>query len=120
MPSPAEEGLRLAEGDLEVGADRIGFSPSLGFSALHGGVLCLTGHLREGGAELDRAIELARASQQLLPLSFCHSLQVFRCEITGEAASALAHAREALEYAERTGAISRESTPTRPRVRERA
>jgi hypothetical protein len=32
-----------------------------------------------------------------------HGHQVFRCEITGEPASALAHARESVDYAERTG-----------------
>ncbi len=58
---------------------------------------------QEGGAELDRVIELARASQQFTPLWVSHSFHVFRCEVTGEAASALAHARQAVEYAERTG-----------------
>ncbi|HSD10723.1 MAG TPA: hypothetical protein VLF14_07050, partial [Candidatus Binatia bacterium] len=32
----AEEGLRLAEGNLDLGADRIGFSPSLGLSSFRG------------------------------------------------------------------------------------
>jgi tetratricopeptide (TPR) repeat protein len=31
------------------------------------------------------------------------NFHVFRCEVTGEAASAVAHARQAVEYAERTG-----------------
>src|SRR5439155_21186575 len=38
-----EEGLRLAQGDLDLGADRIGFSPSLGLSCWHGVALSLTG-----------------------------------------------------------------------------
>src|SRR5262249_40066343 len=50
----AEQGLGLARGDLDLGADRAGFSPSLGFSCLHGVALSLTGRAREGGAELDR------------------------------------------------------------------
>jgi hypothetical protein len=54
----AEEGLRLARGDLGLGADRIGLSPSLGLSSVHGAALGLTGRPREGGAELDRVIEL--------------------------------------------------------------
>jgi tetratricopeptide (TPR) repeat protein len=99
----AEEGLRIAHGDLNLGADRIGLSPSLGFSCLHGAALILTGRPREGGVELDRVIELARASQQLTPLWFSHALHVFRCEVTGEAAPALAHGRQAVDYAERTG-----------------
>jgi hypothetical protein len=53
--------------------------------------------------ELDRATELARASQQLLPLWASHFHHTLHCEVTGESALALAHAREALECAERTG-----------------
>jgi hypothetical protein len=59
----AEQGLGLARRDLDLGADRLGFSPSLGLSFMHGGALSLTGHPREGATELDRVIELARASQ---------------------------------------------------------
>ncbi len=99
----AEEGLGLAQGDLDLGADRLGLSPSLGLSCWRGVALSLTGHPREGEAELDRVIEPARMSQQLLPLYLSHTLDVLRCEVTGEAALALAHGREAVEYAERTG-----------------
>jgi tetratricopeptide (TPR) repeat protein len=63
----------------------------------------MTGHPREGATELDRVIELARASQQLLPLSASHVWHVFRLEVTGEVAPALAHGREAVDHAERTG-----------------
>jgi tetratricopeptide (TPR) repeat protein len=98
-----EEGLRLAEGDLVLGADRIGVSPSLGLSHWHGGALIRTGRPREGGAELDRVIELARMPQQLAPLSVAHAVHVMRCEVTGEAAPALAHGRQAVDYAERIG-----------------
>ena len=99
----AEQGLGLAQGDLDLGADRIGFSPSLGLSFWHGVALSLTGRPREGAAELDRVIELARTSQQLMPLCVSHAFHVLRCEVTGEAAPALAHGREAVDYAERTG-----------------
>jgi tetratricopeptide (TPR) repeat protein len=99
----AEQGLELARGDVNLGADRIGFSPSLGFSTFRGLALSLMGRLQEGGAELDRTIERARALQQFTPLWVSHNCHVFRCEVTGEASSALAHAREAVEYTERTG-----------------
>jgi tetratricopeptide (TPR) repeat protein len=98
-----EQGLGLARGDLDLGADRLGFSPSLGLSLWLGATLSVTGHPRDGAAELDRVIELARTSQQLTPLSTSHALHVLRCEVTGEAASALAHGRQAVDYAERTG-----------------
>jgi tetratricopeptide (TPR) repeat protein len=99
----AEQGLGLAREDPKLGADRLGFSPSLGLSYMHGGALILVGHPREGGKELDRVIELAHTSQQLVPLSTSHSQHVSRCEVTGEAAPALAHGRQAVDYAERTG-----------------
>jgi class 3 adenylate cyclase/tetratricopeptide (TPR) repeat protein len=102
----AEQGLELARGDIDLGADRIGFSPSLGLSCWHGLALCLTGNPRNGAAELDRVIERARASQQLQALVLSHGSHVFRCEITGEAAPALAHGREAVDHAERTGSQS--------------
>ncbi len=98
-----EQGLGLARGGLGLGADRIGFSPSLGLSCWRGAALSLTGRPREGAAELDQVIELARTSQQLTPLWFSHAVHVFRCEVTGEAVPALAHGREAVDYAERTG-----------------
>jgi hypothetical protein len=100
----AEKGLWLAQGDLGLGADQIGFSPSLGLSGWHGVALSLTGHPRDGGAELDRVIERARMSEQLMPLCRSHFHHVLRCEVTGETAPALAHGREAVNYAERTGA----------------
>jgi class 3 adenylate cyclase/tetratricopeptide (TPR) repeat protein len=100
----AQQGLELAQGDLCLGADYVGFSPSLGCSFFHGFVLSLTGRPRDAAGEFDRAISLARASQQLALVWIGHSYQVLRCEVTGEAAPALAHARESLDYAERTGA----------------
>ncbi len=98
-----DQGLGLARGDVGLGVDRIGFSPSLALSALHGMLLSLMGRPREGGAELDRVIEHARTSQQLFPLWASHSFHVYRCELTGETASVLAHGREAVDYAEHTG-----------------
>jgi class 3 adenylate cyclase/tetratricopeptide (TPR) repeat protein len=98
-----EQGLRLAEGDLSLGADQLGFQTTRSLACSHGLALSLTGHLRDGEAELDRMIELARTAQHLALIWFSHSLHVLRCEVTGEAAPALAHAREVLTYAERTG-----------------
>jgi class 3 adenylate cyclase/tetratricopeptide (TPR) repeat protein len=99
----AEQGLELAQGNLELGRDRLGSSPSLSLSFFHGGVLSLMGRPREGSAELDQVIDIARTSQQLSLIAVSHVLHVLRCEVTGEAAPALTHAREALEYAERAG-----------------
>jgi hypothetical protein len=99
----AEEGLRLAHGDLGIGADRTGISPSLMLLSWRGGVSSLSGCPRDGAAELDRVIALAGASKQLAPLWVSHGYHVLRCEVTGETASALAHGRESVDFAERTG-----------------
>jgi adenylate cyclase len=100
----ADQGLDLARGDLGLGADRVGmFSPSLGLSCWRGAALILTGHLREGAAELGRVVEFARSSQQLHPLSLSQGFHVFGCEVAGEGVPALAHAREAVDCAEKAG-----------------
>ena len=99
----AQQGLELAQGDLGLGADQVGFSPSLGFSIFQAAVLSLTGRPRDSAVELDRVIALARASQQLVLVWIGHNYHVLCSKVTGEAATALTHAREALDYAERTG-----------------
>jgi adenylate cyclase len=101
----ADQGLGLARGNLDVGADLVGrFSPGLILSCLRGIALVLTGSLHEGSAELDRVIELARTTQPFQHQSvWVHVFQVFRCEITGDKASALAHAHEAVDGAEKVG-----------------
>jgi class 3 adenylate cyclase/tetratricopeptide (TPR) repeat protein len=101
-----EEGLELARGDLKLGADRMGWSPSLGFAVWRSLVLTRGGHPREGATGLDRAIEYARTlptSQQLTALCVSHASYVNCCEVMGETASALTHGREGVDYAERTG-----------------
>jgi class 3 adenylate cyclase len=98
----AERGQELANGNLDLGADR-GLSPSLGFSAYQGSALSLTGRPREGAVELDRVIKLSRESRQRVLVWVAHIFHVLRCEVTGEAPAALAHARAAVEEAECTG-----------------
>jgi class 3 adenylate cyclase/tetratricopeptide (TPR) repeat protein len=96
----AEQGRGLAQGDLRLGADQVGFSPSLGFLFMRGAAFTLTGRPGDAAAELDRMIELTRASQQVYVLCIAHVYHVVRCEVTGEAASGLTHAREAVGYAD--------------------
>jgi adenylate cyclase len=98
----ADQGLGLARGDLSLGADRLGFSPGVGLACWHGIALILTGSPREGAAELDRVIGLSPGLQAGFA-PWAHFLHVFRCEIAGEEGFALAHAREAVEGAEKAG-----------------
>ena len=55
---------------------------------------------RDGGV----APGLHGRRDRLLPLLVAHGYHVVRCEVTGEAAPALAHSREGVDYAERMGA----------------
>ena len=81
---------------------------------------CLATDCSACSPELDRVIELARASEQLMPLSLSHAYHVLRCEVTGEIAPALTHGREAVAYAERTGQPFRANLRLpQPRARER-
>jgi adenylate cyclase len=98
----ARQGLGSPSVDLGFGGDRYGISPSTGFGWVLGAALSRTGYPREGATELDRVIKLTRASQNLALLCVAHGCHVSRCEITGEIVSALEHAREAVNYAERT------------------
>jgi class 3 adenylate cyclase/tetratricopeptide (TPR) repeat protein len=100
--STAKEGLELAQGNLGLGVDRTR-AQIRGLSWCHGAALALTAHTSEGAAELDRVIEIARTSQDLNTPQIAHALHVLRCDITGEAAPALAHGRQAVDYAERVG-----------------
>jgi class 3 adenylate cyclase len=99
----ADHGLGLARGALSLDNPLIGMSPVLALSSWRAAALILTGRPQEGAAELDRLIEVARSSQQPIVLWLSHVFQVFGCEIAGEQALAMAHAREAVESAERTG-----------------
>jgi tetratricopeptide (TPR) repeat protein len=101
--SVANEVLELAQGNQELGADQVGLSPVLGVSLYKGVALSLRGRPRDGRAEIDHVIDLAPVSQQLFLLWIAHGLQFYRYEVTGETASALAHAREAVSYAEQSG-----------------
>jgi class 3 adenylate cyclase len=96
-----DEGLKLPQVDAGAGVSLIGRSPDLLFSATRGFALSLSGHISEGGNELDRVIE--RGQKELTPLWVAHFYHVFRCYISGESAAALDHGRRALDYGERTG-----------------
>jgi hypothetical protein len=56
----------------------------------------------EGAVELDRVIELARKSQQVVLMWVAHNFHVFRCWVTGDAVAALTHAQEAVDDVEST------------------
>jgi adenylate cyclase len=99
----ADEGLGLARGDLSPGADRIEFSSVLILLGWRGTALVLTGRLPEGSAELARMIELAQSAQHPVLLFASHYFHVLRCQVTGEKAFALVHARAAVDGAEKMG-----------------
>jgi class 3 adenylate cyclase/tetratricopeptide (TPR) repeat protein len=102
------EGLRCTEEifditgrDPTVGARLTGASPYLLFLAMGGVALAWAGRIGDAERGAARAIELAREHRHLLARGIAHACRVYVCEISGDAASARAHGREAAEISER-------------------
>jgi tetratricopeptide (TPR) repeat protein len=98
-----ERGLELAAGDLDLGVGSLGYSPSLNLLSLQGWSYAQMGRLSEATPALERCVRKARERDEWFPLSFGHCMYVALCEFSGDAPAALAHAREASTWAEKTG-----------------
>ncbi len=83
--------------------DRYWISPYTYILGLRGALHALCGGFERASADLARALELARGSEDPEALGCVHGFGVQHARCTGEAIGALAHAREMLEVAERTG-----------------
>jgi adenylate cyclase len=101
--SYAEEALAWSADDLDVGADLLGFSPHILLLRDRGSILVNLGRLREGMADLEKALQLAQQRGELELLVFVHASFPFAAQDTGNAEAALAHGRTAVEIAERVG-----------------
>jgi len=98
-----EEVSDLTGGDPTVGSRLIGASPYL-FSRAQGAMaLASAGRIGEAEREAARAIELAREHRQPFARAVAHALHVYVCDVSGDAASARAHGREAADLSERFG-----------------
>jgi class 3 adenylate cyclase/tetratricopeptide (TPR) repeat protein len=98
-----EETLDLTGEDPTVGGRLTGASPYLFALAQRAAVLAWAGRLGEAARDTARALELAREHRQPFARAFAHAVGVYGCDISGDAASARTHGREAAELSERFG-----------------
>jgi len=105
-----EEADQLCEGDVAVGADLLGFSPLGTLLVLRGAALAFLGRFEDSAAALERAIAIGQQRADMEVLNWAHVWYVLRHELAGDAAAALAHARQAVEYGEVAGSAALRAT----------
>jgi tetratricopeptide (TPR) repeat protein len=98
-----EEAMERIGEDYELGRDVIGFSPLIWSIYFRGYLLCVNGRLEESRRENDRALALAREHDDVESLGWAQGGYGFLEYYSGEIADGLAHTRDAVELAERTG-----------------
>ena len=98
-----EHALEAAGDDFQLGRQVVGFSVMIFATFCRGFVLAELGRLREARGDLEAAVRLARAHDDVECLGWaCQGLAVLSFA-TGEPGDGLGRAREALELAERLG-----------------
>jgi tetratricopeptide (TPR) repeat protein len=98
-----ERGLELAAGDARLGADTLFVSPYAWSVMTRSFLLAYLGRLPEAAEGLDSAMELARRHGDVEVLGYAHVNRAWLARQTGEVESALAHAGEGVDIAERMG-----------------
>jgi tetratricopeptide (TPR) repeat protein len=98
-----EQALRERPADLMTGADLVTVSPYIWFVMLRGVLLTAMGHLDDATRACDRAVELARAHDDFEVLAQALSFASTLASLEANGDAAFAHARHALEIAEKTG-----------------
>jgi hypothetical protein len=99
----ADRGIALADGDTEIGRDEAGYSPLVSLHTFRGFFLLFCGRVAEGGAEIERAIALARAMRDEDSLQFPLGQLSAHAYFSGDATSALPRIHEAVDIAARIG-----------------
>jgi adenylate cyclase len=103
-----QEGLHTADEGLRAPVVNVGSGAGPGTSnaipmllSARAFALIWTGRLKEAEIDLDGMIEVARKAQQPMPAYVAHLYHVFRCDLSGDARSALAHGKGAMECIKR-------------------
>jgi class 3 adenylate cyclase/tetratricopeptide (TPR) repeat protein len=99
----ADDALARASEGPPRSVELLGYNPYTNFMRLRGLVLAEFGRLAEAARDLDRALELAREQGDEELVIWTHLAEVLLAERYGDAPGALAHARQAVELAERIG-----------------
>jgi class 3 adenylate cyclase/tetratricopeptide (TPR) repeat protein len=100
-----DEGLDDVPGNVRVGAEHLGYSPYIWLAMHRGRLLSYMGRTAEAREALDRALDLARDNGELEIVCWAHQGQADLACLLGDAPSAMAHARLAVEGAERIGTL---------------
>ena len=98
-----DRAIELADGDVTVGAgSNLGcpYAFCLGIKGLN---LVNLGELEEARRLLEQARKLAREQGDIETVGFCHTLSAWHAYFQGDPETALGHAQEAIQIAERTG-----------------
>ena len=98
-----ERGLELAAGDSRLGADTLFVSPYAWSIMTRSFLLAYLGRLKDAVKGLDTAMQLARDQGDVEVLGYTHANRAWLARETGELESALAHAGQAVDIAERMG-----------------
>jgi class 3 adenylate cyclase/tetratricopeptide (TPR) repeat protein len=98
-----ERGLELAAGDARLGADTLFVSPYAWSIMTRSFLLAYLGRLTDAANGLDSAMQLARDQGDVEVLGYAHANRAWLARETGELESALAHAGQAVDIAERMG-----------------
>jgi class 3 adenylate cyclase/tetratricopeptide (TPR) repeat protein len=98
-----ERGLELAAGDARLGADTLFVSPYAWSIMTRSFLLAYLGRLTDAADGLDRAMQLSRDQGDVEVLGYAHVNRAWLARQTGEVESALPHAVEAVDIAERMG-----------------
>jgi class 3 adenylate cyclase/tetratricopeptide (TPR) repeat protein len=98
-----ERGLELAAGDARLGADTLFVSPYAWSIMTRSFLLAYLGRLKDAVNGLDTAMQLARDEGDVEVLGYAHANRAWLARETGELESALAHAAQAVDIAERMG-----------------
>jgi class 3 adenylate cyclase/tetratricopeptide (TPR) repeat protein len=100
-----EDALRDVPGNVRVGTEHLGYSPYIWLAMHRGRLLTYMGRTTDAHEALDRALDLARDNAELEIACWAHQGQVDLAYLVGDELSAMAHARLAVEIAERIGTL---------------
>jgi len=95
-----EAGLVESRDDVRLGTELLGYSPFTTLVRLHGQVLGEIARLDEAAGEVERAMALARAHDEVEGLAWSHMNAVRVALYRGDGDGAIAHARHMVEIAE--------------------
>jgi predicted ATPase/class 3 adenylate cyclase len=98
-----EEAIARTGGDMDRGFRYLGYSPLLRNLAIRGELLARAGHLKQGRAEVERAIKLAREHEQAELVAWGLPELAHIAFLIGEGNSPLAEVQEAKRLAEEAG-----------------